>query len=205
MRSDSLNMVVRQQNVWLQNVRNVLQGNIDTSALHSSRPPVQYDTINLAQVPKEDLKLREEIEKEQNFSLTFSENQKSGEIALSQLNFFPPVKGYITSEFNPREDHYGIDVVAPEDEPIKNVLDGNVVLATWTLETGYVIGIQHKNNLFSFYKHNSVLLKKVGNFVKAGDAVAVIGSSGELTTGPHLHFELWHEGIPVNPEDYIVF
>ena len=203
--TDSLNNLVRQQESWAQNIRNVLQGNVDTSARSVNKNPVSYDTINLDRVPEEDLKLREEMESEQKYALNFSDKMKQGDVALSQLNFFPPLKGYITSGFSPAEDHYGIDIVAPTEEPVKNVLDGHVVLATWTLETGYVIAIQHEYNLVSFYKHNSVLLKKTGNFVKAGDAIAVEGSSGELTTGPHLHFELWHNGSPVNPEDYILF
>lgn len=205
LKTDSLNTVVRQQEMWIHNVRNVLQGNIDTAATQVSQGAVKYDTINLDRVPEEDLRLREEMEREQSYALTFSGMQKKSDIALSQINFFPPLRGYVTSGFNPAEDHFGIDIVAPEEEPVKNVLDGYVVLAAWTLETGYVIGIQHDYNLVSFYKHNSVLLKKTGNFVQAGDAIAVEGNSGELTTGPHLHFELWHDGTPVNPEDYIIF
>jgi murein DD-endopeptidase MepM/ murein hydrolase activator NlpD len=145
------------------------------------------------------------MEREQQYALTFSENKKRTRMDLSQINFFPPLKGYVTAGFSSSEEHYGIDVVAPQDEPIKTILDGHVMLASWTLETGYVIGIQHDHNLVSFYKHNSVLLKKTGNFVKAGDAIAMQGSSGELTTGPHLHFELWHDGVALNPEDYIIF
>jgi len=205
LRSDSLQRVVRQQELWITNMRNILTGNIDTAAQIVSGKTGYYDTINLENVSEEELRLREEMEQEQRYSLSFSNLQKKGEVSLSQLNFFPPLLGYITSGFNAQEDHFGVDIVAAVDVPIKNAMDGYVILATWTLETGYVIGIQHEYNLVSFYKHNSVLLKKTGNFVKAGDAIAIIGSSGELTTGPHLHFELWHEGSPVNPEDYIVF
>lgn len=204
-RTDSLQRVVRQQDLWITNVRNMLQGKADTIGTSSSAQEANYDTINLEQIPEEDLRLRKEIEKEQSYALSFSKQSKKGDLNLAQLNFFPPVRGYITSTFDPKEEHFGIDIVAADGIPIKSVMDGHVVLATWTLETGYVIGIQHDYNLVSFYKHNSVLLKKTGNFVKAGDAIAIIGSSGELTTGPHLHFELWHNGSPVNPEDYIIF
>lgn len=204
-RSDSLQQVVKQQELWINNVRNVLMGNSDTTVRTASDEAMYYDTINLEQIPEEDLRLREEIEREQGYALSFSGMEKKGKVALSQLNFFPPLTGYITSGYNAEEDHFGIDIVGPEDASIKCVMDGHVIMAAWTLETGYVIGIQHEYNLVSFYKHNSVLLKKTGNFVKAGDAIAIIGSSGELTTGTHLHFELWHEGSPVNPEDYIVF
>jgi murein DD-endopeptidase MepM/ murein hydrolase activator NlpD len=98
-----------------------------------------------------------------------------------------------------------VDVVCATNELVKSVLDGTVILASWTLETGYIIEIQHENNIISVYKHNSQLLKKVGNKVKVGEAIAIVGNSGELSTGPHLHFELWYEGKSVNPEDYIVF
>lgn len=206
MKTDSLNRLVGQQEKWIMNLRNILQGSVDTARQPAvKKEAVKYDTINLDRVPEEDLKFREEMEREQKYELTFSGRQKKGGITLWQLNFFPPLKGYVTNGFNAADDHYGIDIVAPLDEPIKNILDGSVILSTWTLETGYVIGIQHDHNLVSFYKHNSVLLKKTGNFVKAGDAIAIQGSSGELTSGPHLHFELWHDGAPVNPEDYIIF
>ncbi|RLD17739.1 MAG: M23 family peptidase [Caldiserica bacterium] len=203
--ADSLAVVVNQQDLWIRIVKNVLEGNVDTSAFAMNQSVKNYDSIDLDKIPIEDENLREEIEREENFALIFSRQLQQGKTELSGLSFFSPISGYITAAFNPNEDHYGIDVVAPEKEPIKATMDGVVIFSSWTMETGYVIGIQHEYNLVSFYKHNSVLLKKVGNFVKAGDAIAIMGSSGELTTGPHLHFELWYEGLPVNPEDYIVF
>ena len=116
-----------------------------------------------------------------------------------------PVECYVTDEYDKQKEHYGIDIAAKQDAPVKAVLDGKVISATYTLETGYVIEVQHANNLVSMYKHNSKLLKKPGNLVKAGDVIAFVGSTGELSTGPHLHFELWHEGRSLNPKDYIVF
>ena len=99
----------------------------------------------------------------------------------------------------------GADIVAPQNEIVKATLDGTVIFATWTLETGHIIAIQHDNNLISVYKHNSALLKEQGSYVKAGEPIAIVGETGEFQTGPHLHFELWHNGRPINPEDYIVF
>ena len=121
------------------------------------------------------------------------------------LMFFPPLSGLIIDEFNSNTKHFGIDLVAKEKTRISSVLDGTVVVSHWTSETGYVIVVQHKNDYLSQYKHNSVLLKKVGDFVLAGEHLAIIGNSGELSSGPHLHFELWHKGVPVNPKDYISF
>ena len=101
--------------------------------------------------------------------------------------------------------HFGIDILAPKNTPVKAVLDGYVFMSDWTLETGYTLGIQHDNNVVSFYKHNSALLKKIGEFVSAGEALAIIGNSGTLSNGPHLHFELWHNGKPVDPASYVIF
>jgi murein DD-endopeptidase MepM/ murein hydrolase activator NlpD len=121
------------------------------------------------------------------------------------MQFFPPVKGIITGAFSPADGHFGVDLVAGPNEVVKAVLDGTVTMSTWTLETGYVIQIQHDYELISVYKHNASLFKTVGEKVAAGDAIAIVGNSGELTTGPHLHFELWHDRVPLNPVDYIVF
>ncbi len=111
----------------------------------------------------------------------------------------------VTASFNTAQEHYGTDIAAKENEPIKATLDGTVLFSGWTSETGFTIQIQHSNNLVSAYKHNSVLLKKAGQFVKAGETIAVIGNSGEQSTGPHLHFELWYNGKAIDPQEYMVF
>lgn len=124
---------------------------------------------------------------------------------IEQMTFLAPIRGMVSDSFMPERKHFGTDIVAPKDSPIKAVLAGTVILATWSSDTGHMIGIQHSDNVVSFYKHNSAVLKKEGDFVKAGEAIAVIGNTGEMSSGPHLHFELWHKGQPVNPEDYIKF
>ena len=121
------------------------------------------------------------------------------------IMFFSPVSGIITDQFDAKKKHFGTDLVAKEKTKISAVLGGTVIISNWTSETGYVIGIQHNNDYLSLYKHNSVLLKSVGDFVNVGEPIAIIGNSGELSSGTHLHFELWHQGVPVNPEDYILF
>jgi murein DD-endopeptidase MepM/ murein hydrolase activator NlpD len=130
-------------------------------------------------------------------------NQKRSSIV--GFLFFTPLKGIITSEFNPAQGHYGIDIVSKQNEAVKSVLDGTVIFSNWTLETGYVMSVQHSQNIVSIYKHNSVLLKKTGEYVRAGEPIAIVGETGEQITGPHLHFELWNDGRPVNPKDYITF
>ena len=122
---------------------------------------------------------------------------------FENTTFFSPVNGVISSKFDRKTRHFGIDIVSKENEPIKAIEDGVVLDASWSVEYGYVIIIQHKNNLISVYKHNSALLKKIGNYVKKGDAIAIIGNSGELSSGPHLHFEIWHNESPIDPEKYI--
>jgi len=121
------------------------------------------------------------------------------------LHFIVPLKGIVSNEFNHEKSHFGIDIVPGNDETVLATLSGTVILSTWSVETGYIIAIQHNWNLVSFYKHNSVLLKKVGDRVKTGESIAIVGNSGEQTTGPHLHFEIWHNGTPTNPRDYIIF
>jgi murein DD-endopeptidase MepM/ murein hydrolase activator NlpD len=121
------------------------------------------------------------------------------------VNLTPPISGSISAKFMPEKSHYGVDVVAPKNTPVKAVMDGFVISSDWTIDTGNTIGVQHANGYVSFYKHNSSLLKKSGSPVKAGEAIAIIGNTGRLTDGPHLHFELWHNGKPINPTDYINF
>ncbi|MBI1307661.1 MAG: peptidoglycan DD-metalloendopeptidase family protein [Bacteroidetes bacterium] len=124
---------------------------------------------------------------------------------LSSYVFFTPLKGIITDTFNIRSGHTAVDIVSYSNAAVKSTLDGTVILSSWTPETGHVMVIQHRDNIISVYKHNSALLKKQGALVQAGEVIALVGNSGELTTGPHLHFELWQNGRSVDPQDYILF
>ncbi len=213
MRADSLEQESEASDLYLNNLLQIVNGNvpvikIDTPVIEVSASKKIYDTINLKNVSGKEKKLRNQMENESSYSLglNLSLNTTPGQVTnLKSYYFFPPLKGYVTDEFDPKKDHYGVDVVAPENEAIKAVMDGIVVFSAWTSETGYVIALQHRNNLISLYKHNSVLLKKEGSYVRAGDVIAIIGNTGEHSTGPHLHFEIWYNGIPLNPRDYIVF
>lgn len=205
-RMDSMENLINARDLYLQNIRNVIEGKVDSSTGSLSGKRVKYDTAMAAKISSDDSVLRVEIEQEEKFSVLSTDKKTSYRtVSISDYYFFTPLKGIVTNDYSQNGNHFGIDIVAPENETIKATLDGYVIFADWTLETGYVIAIQHENNMLSFYKHNSVLLKKIGNFVKAGDAIAIIGSSGELTTGPHLHFELWFNGAALNPKDYINF
>ena len=171
--------------------------------MSESEVPVSPQNIQDYRSREESL-LREEVEEQQKFSLSLfdlSEKPKN----LSDLYFYAPVKGMITSRFDAGIKHYGIDLVPTDNLWVNAALDGTVLFADYTAETGYVIQILHSNELVSIYKHNQELLKKAGDIVRAGEVIAIAGNSGEMTTGPHLHFELWYKGKPINPEDYIIF
>jgi murein DD-endopeptidase MepM/ murein hydrolase activator NlpD len=124
---------------------------------------------------------------------------------IEDIVFVPPVTGMVSDTFAPSRNHYGTDIVAPKGKPIKAIQKGTVIMATFSVETGHMLAVQHSNNIISFYKHNSANLKKTGDVIRAGEVIAIIGNSGEMTDGPHLHFEMWIKGQPINPERYIQF
>ena len=203
---DSLQNEVQVKNNYIQNVKYILEGqNLDS--LSSSNKVLSNSTlgnINLSPALSPlDSQFRAEYESSDLGLVSLNFNRSEDE--LRELVFFTPLEGIITNNFDPKEDHFGIDIVSQENEPIKALADGIVIMASWTLDGGYVLVIQHSGNLISIYKHNSELLKSVGNFVGSGEVVSIIGNTGELTSGPHLHFELWFKEQAVNPEDYINF
>ena len=201
---DSLQNEVQIKNNYIQNVKYILEGqNLDS--LFSSNKVLSTSTlgdINLSPALSPlDSQFRAEYESSDLGLVSLNFNRSEDE--LREIVFFTPLEGIITNNFDPKEDHFGIDIVSQENEPIKALADGFVIMASWTLDGGYVLVIQHSGNLISIYKHNSELLKSVGNFVESGEIVAIIGNTGELTSGPHLHFELWFKEQAVNPEDYV--
>ncbi|MFY9309526.1 MAG: M23 family metallopeptidase [Bacteroidia bacterium] len=202
-KSDSLEQTLIAQNAFIANIGNVLSGKIKSDSTQN-RPDKNKEYNKLSISPsKSEAELRKAIEEQDKYSLTYE--TEAAKNAITNFSFFTPLKGIVSSSFKASEQHFGLDIVGPENEAIKSTLDGTVILATWSSETGYTITVQHTNNLISVYKHNSVLLKKIGDYVKAGDPIAIIGNSGEQTTGPHLHFELWYNGNPIDPQDYMVF
>lgn len=201
---DSLEKNATAKDNLLKRIRGAISGNPDSfnSGNISSRP----DSLKIGELnPNSDeIAFRAEIEEQERFSI-LPQASETRVGAIGKYHFFSPLKGKITTAFNPEKHHYGIDIVAPKNEAVKATLGGTVIFAGWASETGYTIHIQHENNLISVYKHNSVLLKKEGNKVKAGEAIAINGNSGELTTSPHLHFEIWMDGIAIDPMDLMVF
>ena len=204
-RLDSLEIELRYRDQFFENLAVIISGNepnnflnLDTDSLKNDYKSIQFTRSSA------DSALRQEVGLTTRLYIPTVEPPQIN-TRFEKMHFFPPARGIVTNSFNPMNNHFGTDIVAAPNEVVKATLDGTVIMATWTLETGYVMQIQHNNNLISLYKHNAELLKKVGTRVKAGDAIAIVGNSGELTTGPHLHFELWHNGIAMNPEDFIVF
>jgi murein DD-endopeptidase MepM/ murein hydrolase activator NlpD len=203
LKADSVEQALIESNAFNENLKNVLSGNIRSDSTQNRPDKTKdYSKLNTAPSAKENA-LKKEIESQDQYSLAYgTESYKSG---ISNFFFFCPLKGKLSDSFHMDDQHYGVDITGPENESVKATLDGTVILATWSVETGYTISVQHSNNLISVYKHNSVLLKKTGDFVKAGEPIAIVGNSGEQTTGPHLHFELWYNGNAIDPQDYMVF
>lgn len=202
---DSLQHELDIRDKYFNNINNILAGREPLDYSSPKKDSIKNKNISFKKSTKDSL-LRKQIEEEEQFNLLLNNKPINGSIQkLSQIHFFTPLRGVITNTFSSETGHFGVDIVAGPNEVIKSVLDGTVIMASWTIETGYVIQIQHENNLISVYKHNAELLKRTGNHVNAGEPIAIVGNSGELTTGPHLHFELWDNGRSVNPQDYIVF
>ncbi|WP_136468237.1 M23 family metallopeptidase [Flagellimonas onchidii] len=202
-KTDSLVTVLNYTNRYLDNVRLVLRGDIENNEVNRDSLFEKYkldpSTVDLTPI-REDLLLREEVELEDKYNLFERDIENVGTL------LFSPVSGTLSQGYDPENKHYAVDVVAPKDTPVKSIADGTVLFSEWTAETGYVIIVEHQdNNLTSVYKHNGSLSKSQGDLVKAGEIIASIGNTGELTTGPHLHFELWRKGKPVNPLNYIDF
>ncbi|MFV8280815.1 M23 family metallopeptidase [Christiangramia marina] len=200
--SDSLQNKMRMNDQYLQSIQDALRGEFDVQQLDRdsilSQPitELEYQEINRI---KADSLLREEVAQEDKYNILPT--------ATDNINFslFPPVKGTISERYNIENKHYAIDIVTTRNSPIKSVADGRVIFAEWTAETGYVIIIEHSYGLLSVYKHNASLSKSQGDIVRSGEVIATAGNTGEFTTGPHLHFELWNEGNPVDPSEYIDF
>jgi len=201
-KTDSILDAVTYNEKYYDAIKKVLKGEL--SAENFNKDSVDKDikqqlsSVNL-KPSQEDLQLREEIAQKEKYNIP-----NSGDFDTEYL-FIPPIKGIVTSKFDIKSKHYAVDIAVDKDAPVKSVSQGIVVFADWTSNTGNVIIIKHKSGLLSVYKHNSKLLKKQGELAKAGEVIAIAGSTGELSTGPHLHFELWEKGVALDPLDYIDF
>ena len=200
--SDSIRNRLQVLESYTNAIKSVLNGELtgrdSIESIEDLAKRTQLDESKL-NASKQDSVFREKIESQDRFPLSDELQNKA------KIVFFAPITGSITQSFNSENKHFAVDIVAKTGTPVKAVADGTVIFSEWTTEAGYVIALMHASNFISVYKHNGTLLKQQGDLVVSGEAIASVGSTGELTTGPHLHFELWSNGYAVNPTNYIDF
>lgn len=200
--TDSLKQVLSNNTLYFASIQKVLKGDVSSNQLNKDSI-IEATKLEISEVDlnpsREDSLLRAKVEKEDKYNLF--------ESATSVTNFvlFPPVTGTISASYNVENKHYAVDIAVAKDTPVKATADGIVIFAEWTAGTGHVIILEHSYGLISVYKHNATLTKSQGDLVKAGEVIAASGNTGELSTGPHLHFELWSDGYPINPTNFIDF
>ena len=201
LRADSLENKISAQSRYLENLTAILSGTVTIDSIQGS-DSISYTNSNY-DIPRSD--------RESTYITRFEEEEKYNLTALNpnplltEIFFYKPLNGIISSAFDYEKGHFGIDLASALKESVIATLDGTVIYTGFDPKYGNVISLQHKNDFISIYKHNDIVLKEAGDRVVAGEAIAIVGNTGELSTGPHLHFELWHKGVPVNPEEYIAF
>lgn len=204
-RLDSLEKELDLRDKYFANINAIIAGKQPADVYTLRDSGRNYKSITFRTSP-EDSALRAQVEKDDRYNLTLGPIEPESVTSLAGLHFFAPVKGIVSGKFDPRSRHFGTDIVTRPQSSVDAALDGTVIFTGWTMETGYVIEVQHSNNIVSVYKHNAALLKETGDLVRTGEAIAVVGDSGELyTSGPHLHFEIWYKGSPLDPEKHIIF
>ena len=204
-RLDSLDRELKLRDKYFDNLNSIISGTQPVEMAVHQGTTNNYKEINFSTSPNDSV-LRARVETEEKYNLTIGPSASESVSGLASLHFFPPVKGIISGKYDVRTKHFGTDIVTKPKALVSAVLDGTVIFTGWTMETGFVIEIQHPNNIVSVYKHNASLLKETGDLVRAGDVISVVGDSGELyTSGPHLHFEIWYKGSPLDPEKHILF
>jgi murein DD-endopeptidase MepM/ murein hydrolase activator NlpD len=204
-RLDSLDRELGLRDKYFYNLNSIISGNRPIEINYNQDTTKNYKAINFSTSP-EDSTLRARIENEERYNLNLGPASPESILSLARLHFFPPVKGIISGKFDVSHKHFGTDIVTKPKALVSSALDGTVIFTGWTMETGFVIEVQHPNNIVSVYKHNEALLRETGDLVSAGEAISVVGDSGELyTSGPHLHFEIWYKGTPLDPEKHILF
>ena len=201
MKLDSLENLYLAQSNYIKSLKNILSGNVSFDEIKENTSSLETNQVELEIVKtnKEDSLLRALVDEEDKYNALEIEGERFTTV------LFPPVKGELSSGFDYDNKHYGVDIAMPENSPVHSISEGIVVFAEWTSETGFVIIAEHLNGLTSIYKHNSSIVKSQGDRIQTGEIIAFTGNTGSLTTGPHLHFELWYQGEPVDPKNYIEF
>ena len=202
LKADSLERMITVQTLYLKNVAGILSGTMPLDSIRTIDSLAHADANYEIPRGKVESDFVKKFEEEEKYNLTVL---TPSEIISDNIFFYKPVSGVISAHYEAENRHYGVDLVAAARESVLSTLDGTVVFTGFDANYGNVIQIQHKNGFLSIYKHNELLLKEAGDQVVAGEAIALVGNTGKLSTGPHLHFELWYKGAPVNPEEYIAF
>lgn len=203
LRADSLERMMEIQSLYLNNVAGILSGTMPLDSIRQIDSLASNDINYEIPRSKEETRFVKDYEEEEKYNLSVLTDPRK--VPTEGVFFYKPVNGVVTSHYETDVHHYGVDLAAAPKESVLATLDGTVIYTGFDPNHGNVIQIQHKNGFISVYKHNELLLKEVGDHVVAGEAIALVGNTGELSTGPHLHFELWYKGNPVNPEEYIAF
>ncbi|HBE43494.1 MAG TPA: peptidase M23 [Bacteroidales bacterium] len=204
-RLDSLQRELELRDKYFANLNAIISGKEPVGIFSAQDTTGTYRGITFKRSP-EDSALRAQVESEEKYNLSVGSTPAETITSFAGLHFFPPVKGIISGKFDPRTRHFGTDIVTRPKSPVSAALDGTVIFTGWTMETGFVIQIQHPNNIVTVYKHNANLLKETGDMVRAGESISIVGDSGELyTSGPHLHIEIWYKGTALDPEKHILF
>ena len=194
------------EKLYINNVMQILNGSIPIDEKDTSWKKIQASSnSNTNEISSSEKSMREKVQNREKFDIDIIPGGALKSEVLPELLLFPPIKGEITNKMNISSGHYGVDIIAPKNEAVSSILNGTIIYHNWSPTDGHVVHIQHKKNLISIYKHNSEILKEIGDFVESGEPIAIVGNSGEHSTGPHLHFELWHNGYPLDPEIFINF
>lgn len=204
-RLDSLDRELALRDIYFNNLNSIISGKQPAEMSVRQDSTLNYKAISFS-TSSQDSALRIKVENEERFNLTLSPSATESFSNIAGLHFFPPIKGIISGKYDVRTKHFGTDIVTKPRALVSAALDGTVIFTGWTMETGFVIEVQHPNDIVTIYKHNASLLKEAGDLVRAGEAISVVGDSGEMyTSGPHLHFEIWYKGNPLDPEKHVMF
>jgi hypothetical protein len=198
---DSLENEIRNRDSYFEKIKTLFKGDVPSDEIPENAPDQKSHQIKLKGINADSIFQDKLGQEKQNMTINKSRPLPN----IANIHFFVPLHGLITNKFNTKTEHWAVDIVGSSNSRISSVLDGTVIFAGWIMDSGYSIYIQHENNIISVYKNNAELLKGTGDKVKAGDVIAIMGNAGEQTSGPHLHFELWHNGTALDPETYINF
>lgn len=202
-RADSLEKELGKYDAYLRDIKILLSGG-DFDLNSSDTISNNSNETKVLDPSKAEMEFRKKMREEEKMNASnLSESNENTNNSLTGILFFTPLEGQISQSFERKSGHLGLDIVGAKNDPIKSTLDGTIIFADWTTDGGHEIHIQHSNNIVSVYKHNSYLLKKTGDRVRAGDPVAIMGNTGSQTDGAHLHFEIWVNGKPVDPQNYL--